>query len=165
MKRSFCSSGNVSSEIQLFNLKYSTFDGRFGKDQSLLQPSRSSDLSLKSWEMLSGKEMKSFPLRRKAFKKDKQPISLGIAERLQSLKSKSFISKHGNERNNTPIRSWLVSIGADEDDGHWHPLKHAPLSLLRRMVEKGSSLIAVPCKRRDDRLTMFPKFSGKFLIF
>ena len=59
--------------------------------------------------MLSGRETKSFPLRRNVTKSYKWPILLGIAKRWQSLRSKLFTCIQ--KRNNIRMRS-------NENDGH-----------------------------------------------
>ena len=47
---SFCGSGSLSSEVQLLTLLCLTFDEKFGNYIHLLQPSKSSNLSLKRFE-------------------------------------------------------------------------------------------------------------------
>ena len=59
--------------------------------------------------MLSGRETKLFPLRSNCTKEDKQPMSLGIDKRLQSLRPRLVKDcrpdKEGNEK---PIGTGLV---------------------------------------------------------
>ena len=100
-----------------------TFDGIFGNDWSLLQPLKLRIVRLESWETLSGREAKSFPLWCNSFKEDKQSISLGIAEGLQSLRSNFLICIYGKLRNNTPTGSWLFGMESNEDDDNWLPSK------------------------------------------
>ena len=83
-----CSSGNLISEVQLFAIIESIVDGTFSNDWSISQPSKWSLRRLESWDMLSGRKTKSFPLRFKYSKEDKQPMSLGIDRRAQSLRCK-----------------------------------------------------------------------------
>ena len=74
--------------------------------------------------MLLGRETKLFPLRFKRSKEDRQPMSLGIEERLQSPRCKYLKDCRPNkEGNNTPIETGLLGRESNKYEGNPMPLR------------------------------------------
>ena len=167
----FNGSGNISSEIQPPASTLLIFNGSFGNDRRLVQLFKNIDSNFESRMMLSGRQTKSFPLRCNHFKENKEPISLGIALRLQSVKcnwNKEDAGDRDREENSKSMGWGLVGIEQNGrssyhdllDDNPLHPLNFRSPRCFKRPMEEGTFLIAVLLKSKYSRLSTFPRFSG-----